>query len=128
TRLVGPRPGPGKRLLTAGRVSAAVAALGVVLAGWFTRGWWLPAPAAPATDPAPVTAQPEPWKPRPPLSADELANLPDPLDGWRRDRLPPDLLASVAGDAPGAMPELVGALGDGPFRLTRQEPAHWPTQ
>src|SRR5262249_39812585 len=76
----------------------------------------------------PVAAPPEPWKPRPPLSADELANLPDLLDGWRRDRLPARLLASVAGDAPDALPELVGGLGDGPFRLPRSEHAHWPTQ
>jgi WD40 repeat protein len=127
TRLVGPRPRPGKRLLTAGRLSAAVAVLGVVLAGWLTRGWWLPAPP-PAADAAPGAAPPEAWKPRPPLSADELANLPDPLDGWRRDRLPAGLLESVIGDAKDALPELVGVLGDGPFRLPRLEPTHWPTQ
>jgi WD40 repeat protein/serine/threonine protein kinase len=116
-----PRPGPGKRLLTAGRLSAAVAVVGVVLAGWLTRGWWLPAPPPPAT-------QPESWKPRPPLTADELANLPDPLDGWRRDRVPENMLASAVGDAPGALPELVGVLGNPPFLLPQKEPAHWPTQ
>jgi WD40 repeat protein len=121
-----PRPGPGKRLLTAGRLSAAVAVLGVVLVGWLTRDWWLPAPP-PAADPAPGTAQPEPWKPRPPLSADELAKLPDPLDGWRRNRSTAGLLASLAGDAKDGVPELVGVLGV-PFRLPRQEPTHWPTQ
>jgi hypothetical protein len=73
----GPRPRPGKWLLTAGRLSAAVAVLGVVLAGWLTRGWWLPAP------------------PPPPAAA---------------------------------LPELVGVLRDGPFRLPRQEQTHWPTQ
>jgi WD40 repeat protein len=101
---------------------------GVALAGWLTRGWWLPAPPSPTTDPAAGAAQPEPWKPRPPLSADELAKLPDPLDGWRRDRLPARLLASVAGDAKGGLPELVGVLGDGPFLLPRLKPTHWPTQ
>jgi WD40 repeat protein/serine/threonine protein kinase len=127
-RPAGPRPGPGKRLLTAGRLAAAVAVVGVVLAGWLTRGWWLPAPPPVAADPAPVAAPPEPWRPRPPLSADELAKLPDPLDGWRRDRLPTGLLASVAGDAKDGLPALVGVLGDGPFRLPRQEHTHWPTQ
>jgi Protein kinase domain/WD domain, G-beta repeat len=128
TRLVGPRPRPGKRRLTAGRLSAAVAVLGVALAGWLTRGWWLPAPPPAASDPAPVAAPPEAWKPRPPLSADELANLPDPLDGWRRDRSPAGLLASVAGGAQDGLPELVGVLGDGPFRLPQMAWAHWPTQ
>jgi WD40 repeat protein len=104
-----------------GRLSAAVAVVGVVLACWLTRDWWLPAPPPPAT-------QPESWKPRPPLTADELANLPDPLKGWRRDRVPESLLASVVGDAPGALPELVGVLGNPPFRLPQKEPAHWPTQ
>jgi WD40 repeat protein len=111
-RPTGPRPRPGKLLLTAGRLSAAAAVVGVVLAGWLTRGRWLPAPPSATTDPAPPAAGPEPWTPRPPLSADELAKLPDPLDGWRRDGLP----------------ELVGVLGDGPFRLPRQEHTHWPTQ
>src|SRR5262245_14444535 len=108
---------PGKRFFTAGRLSVAgVVIVGVLAVGWFTRGWWLPAPT------------PQPWKPRPPLTADELAKLPDPLDGMRRDRLPAGLLASVAGDAKDALRDLVGVLGDGPFRLPRQETTHWPTQ
>src|SRR5262249_34587635 len=75
TGAVGPGRGPGRRLFPAGRLAAVVAGVGVVLAGWLPRGWWLPAPP-PATDAAPVAAQPEAWKPRPPLLADELANLP----------------------------------------------------
>src|SRR5262249_16841153 len=38
TRPARPRPGPGKRLLTAGRLAAAVAGGGVVLAGRLTPG------------------------------------------------------------------------------------------
>src|SRR5262249_11687734 len=72
-----PLPRRGKRLFAARRLAAAVAVVGVVLAGWLTRGWWLPA-RAPTGEPAPVAAQPEPWKPRPPLTADELRNLQDP--------------------------------------------------
>ncbi len=121
-----PRPRPGRRLLTAGRLSAVVAVLGVALAVWLTRGWWLPAPP-PATDPLSVAARPEPRGPRPPLTADELAKLPDPLDGWRRDKTPAGLLASVDGDAKDALPEL-GVLRAGAFRLPRPAPTHWPTQ
>jgi WD40 repeat protein len=102
--------------------------LGVALAGWLTRGWWLPAPPPAAADPAPAADPPEAWKPRPPLTAGELAKLPDPLDGWRRDRSPTGLLASIAGDAPDGLPELVGVLWDGPFPLPRLKPTHWPTQ
>src|SRR5262245_4654702 len=108
---------PGKRFFTAGRLSVAgVVIVGVLAVGWFTRGWWLPAPT------------PQPWKPRPPLTADELAKLPDLLDRWRRDRLPASLLTTLTGEAKDALPELVGVLGDGPFRLPRQESVHWPTQ
>src|SRR5262249_17630065 len=119
---------PAKRFVTAGRLSVAgVVIVGVLTAGWFTRGWWLPAPTPPATDLAP--GQPQPWKPRPPLTADELANVPDPLDGMRRDGLPASLLTTIIGDANDAVPEeRVGGLGDGPFRLPRQESTHWPTQ
>src|SRR5262249_17758996 len=104
----------------------AVVIVGVLAAGWFTRGWWLPAPMPQPPDRSP--GQPQPWKPRPPLTADELAKLPDPLDRWRRDRGPASFLASGGGAAKDALPEVVGILGDGPFRLPRQEPTHWPTQ
>jgi WD40 repeat protein len=118
---------PGKRFFTAGRLSVAgVVLVGVLTAGWFTRGWWLPAPTPQTTDRS--AGQPQPWKPRPPLRADELEKLPDPLHGMRRDGLPAHLLTSVAGDANDALPELVGVLGDGPFRLPQREHTHWPTQ
>src|SRR5262249_32727220 len=72
---VGRGGGRGRRRLPVGRLSAVVAVVGVVLAGWLTRGWWLPASSMPTTAPTPV-APSEPWNPRPPLTADELANLP----------------------------------------------------
>jgi WD40 repeat protein len=72
-----------------------------------------------------------PFVPRRPLTLQELARLPSPLDGRKRGDIPPALLALAGGGDrgdrgrgggrdvrhPGAPPELVAVLGDARFRL-----------
>src|SRR5262249_4366996 len=79
------------------------------------------------TDPPPeqVTA-PQPWQPRAPLTAEELAKLTDPLDDWRREDMPEGTQARLRGDLLDAAPEFLGLLRDGPFRFLTEDPTHWP--
>jgi WD40 repeat protein len=59
-----------------------------------------------------------PFVPRPPLTAEELARLPSPLDGRKREDIAPVLLALAGGGDPAQAPaELVAVLGDVHFRL-----------
>src|SRR5262249_14637983 len=61
-----------------------------------------------------------PWKPRPPLTLEELARLPSPLDALKREAmdLPPD-----------APSELLAVLGDPPrFDLPDRTNSHWMAQ
>jgi WD40 repeat protein len=124
-----PRRTPGKGARNARRLSAAGVALIIVLsAGWFTRGLW-PAALTPANgDTSPSLAPPPSWQPRRPLSAEELADLPDPLDNWRREEIPPSLLPPVGLPKDAPQLHLVGVLGEGRFRLPRPDPTHWPAQ
>src|SRR5262249_4858053 len=65
--------------------------------------------------------QAKPVAPRRPLTAEELAKLPSPLDGRKREEIPPGLLALAGGGDPAqAPPELVAVLGDGRFALPNQ--------
>src|SRR5262249_3776222 len=120
----GLRPKP-SRFLRGGRLSVAgVVLVGLFLAAWFTRDWWLTT-TPPVSGSAPTAPPTEPWQPRPPLTLEELASLPDPVDDWRREAIPASLLSLVAGgrEAPA---ELLGALGDGRFWLPRRSHTHWP--
>ena len=64
----------------------------------------------------PVTEKP--FVPRPPLTEEELAKLPSPLDGHKREQIPPVLLALAGNGNPAqAPPELVAVLSDDRFRL-----------
>jgi WD40 repeat protein/serine/threonine protein kinase len=109
----GSRPQPGKRFLTARRLAVAAVLLGVIFAGWFTRNRWLTPPTPAPPDRGPVAAQPQPWKPQPPLSAEELAKLPSPLDGRKREDIPGALLTLAGGGDPEKAPaELVAVLGE----------------
>ena len=121
-----PRAERRNRHFRAGRLAVAGVAAIALAAAWFTRDRWRPVPAAPSGKPAPRSAQG--WTPTPALPADLLAKRPDPLDGLNREAIPATLLSSVIGDAKTAMPELVGLLGGGPFRLPQREQTHWPTQ
>jgi WD40 repeat protein len=61
-----------------------------------------------------------PWKPRPPLTPEELAKMPSPLDALKREtmELPPD-----------APPEQLAVLGDrGRFPLPGRTTSHWMAQ
>src|SRR5262249_58089163 len=66
-----------------------------------------------------------PWKPRPPLTLEELAKLPSPLDALKRAAM------GLPGDAP---PELLAVLGDHarfplPAQTTAQlQATHWMAQ
>jgi WD40 repeat protein len=67
------------------------------------------------------TAQAAPtWKPRPPLTAQELAKLPSPLDALKRE---------ATGVPQYAPAELVAALGGfPPFALPQRTTSHWMAQ
>jgi WD40 repeat protein len=101
-------------------VVAVVVAVGV--------GWWLHARDndRKANPQSPQGAGAQAWQPRPPLTQEELAKLPDPLDDWRREAMPVGALTWLRGD--NALPELIGLLGDGPFRVVRKGATHWPVQ
>jgi hypothetical protein len=105
-------------------VGAVAAALVAVTAG---VGWWLYVSNRDRNpDPQPPNgAGAQPWQPRPPLTPEELARLPDPLDDWRPEGIPAGALAGLDAGGP---PELTGLLGYGPFRLPRLEDTHWPAQ
>src|SRR5262249_35178733 len=68
-------------------------ALGLLLAGTLLAGWawwknrpgWPPGGNGEERTPSPAPAA---WKPRPPLSPEELARLPSPLDGRKREDIP----------------------------------------
>ena len=87
---------------SARRLAACAALIGVgcVALSWaFWRPQQAPTPNV-ANDTAPAVP---PWKPRPPLTLEELAKLPSPLDALKREatKLPPD-----------APPELLAVLGN----------------
>jgi hypothetical protein len=75
----------------------------------------------PPTDPGAESVKPREWQPRPPLTPEELAKLPSPLDGRKRADIPPGLLALAGGGDPDKAPaEPVAVLGfGGPFTLPR---------
>jgi hypothetical protein len=65
--------------------------------------------------------------PKLPLTPEELAKLPSPLDGRKRSDIPPELLALAGGGDPDkASAELVGVLGHWPFRLPRWATSYFP--
>jgi WD40 repeat protein/serine/threonine protein kinase len=100
---------------------AVLAVLAVGVAGWFLVG----KDGRPPDGPPSSAAAPPSWQPRAPLTPEELAKLPDPLDDWRRKGIPAGALAGLDAGGP---PELTGLLGYGPFRLPRLEDTHWPAQ
>src|SRR5262245_8976141 len=113
-------------------VAAIVAVLALVGAGvaigYFTRDRG-PKPDTTVAIPEPQpNTPPQPWKPRPALTPDELTRLLDPLDKWSQEGIPPATLALIGDEAKDALPGLVGLLGDGPFRLAPPEMTHWPVQ
>jgi hypothetical protein len=96
----------------------AVAVLGVSVALYRVVGQREKAKQPEASD---GTAQEAPpWRPRPPLTAQELAKLPSPLDALKREAM------GVPEDAPA---ELVTALGGFPrFALPERTGSHWMAQ
>ena len=71
----------------------------------------------------------KPFVARPPLTPEELAKLPSPLDGRKRDDIRPELLALAGGGDPAqAPPELVAVLGDGRFVLPGEGLTSWMAQ
>ncbi len=61
-----------------------------------------------------------------PLTPEERAKLPSPIDGRKRDDIRPDLLALAGGGNPvQAPPELVAVLGDGRFVLPGEGLTSW---
>jgi WD40 repeat protein len=75
---------------------------------------------------APGSGRVEVDQPPRPLTPEELAKLPSPLDGRKRDDIPRGLLALAGGGDPAqAPPELVAVLGDNRFVLPGDGLASW---
>jgi WD40 repeat protein/serine/threonine protein kinase len=145
TSVVEPRTcrsgGGAKAFFSTRMIAACVALIGV---GCVALCWWIfwrpreesrspkgangttangtAANATPANGtPANGTAQEAPpWKPRPPLTPEELANLRSPLDELKRESM------ELPADAP---PEVLAVLGDrGRFPLPPRKSTHWMDQ
>jgi WD40 repeat protein len=109
----------GKTAYSARKLAACAALIGVgcVVLYWIfcrPQGAKTPNGANSAAEEAP------PWKPRRPLTVEELAKLPNPLDALKRQatQLPPDAPA-----------ELVAVLGEPPrFPLPERAISHWMAQ
>lgn len=112
------------RTRTAGLLLGAGLILAIALAGgWIIRSLWHketgtgpettgPSVSSPTPLPDPVIAQSRPWEPPPLPTAGELAKRPSPLDGRKRENVPPELLTLIGdGDPARAPAELVAVLG-----------------
>jgi hypothetical protein len=112
---------PRKRLPRAAAVLIllVVAILGVSAAALYRV--FRPKDEAKPQDPTNGTTQEAPpWKPRPPLTAEELAKLPSPLDALKREAM------ELPEDAPA---ELVAIFGERPrFAFPQQSSSHWMAQ
>jgi WD40 repeat protein len=93
--------------------------LGVAVLGGGAAAYWLLWGSS--GDKAPEGAQETaPWKPRPPLTASQLARMPSPLDALKRPGM------ELPESAP---PELVAVLGGFPrFPLPERTTSHWMGQ
>lgn len=117
----------GKRLVGVAPVVFASVASIALTSAWLGRDSRLPIP--PMSQANIVTpSEPLSWKPRPLLTADMLARIPDPLDAWQHEAVPATLISNMTGSDRTALPELVGILGGEPFRLPQRGQTHWPTQ
>jgi serine/threonine protein kinase len=111
---------PGRWAAYSARRLAACAALigvGCVALYWI---FWRPHDAKTPDTPNDAAQEAPPWKPRPPLTLEELAKLPSPLDSLKREAM------KLPEDAP---PELLAVLGDpARFSLSGQGGCGWMAQ
>ncbi|MBY0523162.1 MAG: protein kinase [Gemmataceae bacterium] len=107
-------PGPPRTPRSPRRWIAAAAAVMLIAVGAVTAYLMVTARGPVAV--APTTADRGPSTPRLPRTPEELAKLPSPLDGRKRDDVPTSLLALASGEPSQAPLELVGILGDSQFR------------
>src|SRR5262249_43787377 len=116
-----------KRHVRTGRLLRFVACAALIGVGCFALYWifWRPQETGTPNGTNGAAQEAPPWKPRPPLTLEELAKLPSPLDALKREamELPPD-----------APPELLAVLGD-PVRfplpaqaIPQQQTTHWMAQ
>jgi WD40 repeat protein/serine/threonine protein kinase len=109
----------GKAASSARRLAACTAllAVGCVAFYWI---FWRPQEAQTPNGANGMAQEVQSWKPRPPLTLEELAKLPSPLDALKREAM------ELPGDAP---PELLAVLGDLPrFPFPSQAGSHWMAQ
>jgi serine/threonine protein kinase/WD40 repeat protein len=98
------------------QLAAAVAAVLLIGVLAFTLPRWFPPGSGEPRNDSPNV---EPWRPRPPLTADELARMSSPFDALDRNRLPRSAAARMFGGADKVPPELVAVLDGSPSRLPR---------
>jgi WD40 repeat protein len=108
----------------AGRLAAAVAVVLIGVLACALGPWSPPGPGDPRGEPSPA----ETWRPRPPLTPDELARRSSPFDDLDRKNLPNDAVARIFGGADRAPPELVAVLDGSPSRLPRPGRTSWFAQ
>jgi serine/threonine protein kinase/WD40 repeat protein len=102
---------------------AALAFLLGVLVFALSR-WLFPGPGDPPGDPSKT----EPWRPRRPPTANELARFSTPFDGLDRTNLPGGAAAQMFGGADKVPPELVAVLDGSPSRLLKPGRTSWFAQ
>ncbi|HKB37538.1 MAG TPA: serine/threonine-protein kinase, partial [Gemmataceae bacterium] len=96
---------------------AALIGVGCVVLYWI---FWRPQETETPNGTNGAAQEAPPWKPRPPLTLEELAKLPSPLDALKREAM------ELPEDAP---PELLAVLGDrGRFPLPGRAASHWMAQ
>jgi WD40 repeat protein len=114
------RPKRWRRLLLAAAVAAVVVGvLACVLLRWSPLGWGEPGNDA---------SQKGPWRPRPPLTLEELARLASPFDALDRKDLPSGATARMFGGTDRVPPELVAVLDGSPARLPGAGRTSWFAQ
>src|SRR5262249_32874368 len=111
------RPGRTGRFLRWAACAALIGVGCVALCWWI---FWRPQQAQTPNGTNATAAETPPWKPRPPLTPQELAKLPSPLDALKREAM----------ELPeGAPPELVAILGERPrFPFPPQSNSSWMAQ
>jgi WD40 repeat protein len=98
------------------RLAAAVVAVFLIAILVFALPrWFPPGSGEPGNDPPRVA----PWRPRPPLTADELARMSSPFDTLDRNTVPKDAAGRIFGGADKVPPEVVGVIDGSPARLPR---------
>lgn len=74
------------------------------------------------------TGNTQDWKPRPPVTLEELEKKPSALDSWKAGNLDPAIVAAYANQSTPVPSDLIGFLGENKWKLPNAVNAHWPSE